>query len=396
LWAQRSPATSVEEGLGRLVVAAEALARDIAEGRATPATPMPAPLADPPATEPQPFSVATREESRQTGTAEAPASPPVSLPTIGQQSVSGSTPSVATVVSRRRERLATAFGWMRNVGLALVLFAAWQLWGTSLAQHQSQQALKQQFTAHVHQAAPTSSGPVLISADTRLPEPREGSVVARIQIPTIGVDQYVVEGTAENDLQEGPGHYIGTAMPGQAGNVAIAGHRTTYGAPFNDLNSLALGDDIDLTTDAGVTFHYVVTQAPVAVAPTDVQVLNSFGDNRLTLTTCNPRYSASQRLVVVALLKSPVAPGEATSPARAVAAPSLSRHLAAGGSVGWNLSYLPAVLAVLTFIALLSLANRRAALYFGRRGRWLILVPIWLASMYVLFGLLSSFVPSTL
>ena len=164
---------------------------------------------------------------------------------------------------------------MRNVGLALVLFAAWQLWGTSLAQHQSQEALKQQFTAHVHQTAPTSSGPVLISADTRLPEPREGSVVARIRIPTIGVDQYVVEGTAENDLQEGPGHYIGTAMPGQAGNVAIAGHRTTYGAPFNDLNSLALGDDIDLTTDAGVTFHYIVTQAPVAVAPTDVQVLNS-------------------------------------------------------------------------------------------------------------------------
>ena len=64
--------------------------------------------------------------------------------------------------------------------------------------------------------------------------------------------------------------------------------------------------------------------------------------------------------------------------------------------MGWNLSYLPAVLAVLTFIALLGLANRRAALYFGRRGRWLILVPIWLASMYVLFGLLSSFVPSTL
>ena len=397
LWVKASRSTSVEEEVGRLVVAAEALARGIAEGRAMPAvSPVPTPVLYPPASEPQPFSFATRDPSRQAGTAEAPASPPAILSVVGQETVPGSMPSVATDASRRRERLATAFGWMRNVGFVLVLFAAWQLWGTSLAQHQSQQALKQQFTAHVHQTPATSSGPVLISADTRLPEPREGSVVARIRIPTIGVDQYVVEGTAENDLQEGPGHYIGTAMPGQAGNVAIAGHRTTYGAPFNDLNSLALGDDIDLTTDAGMTFHYIVTQAPVAVAPTDVQVLNSFGDNRLTLTTCNPRYSASQRLVVVALLKSPVGSGVATTPTRSVRAGNSPRHLATGGSVGWNLSDLPAVLGVLVFIAFLSLANRRAALYFGRRGRWLVLVPIWLASIYVLFGLLSNFVPSTL
>jgi sortase A len=396
LWATGRGSTSIEEGVGRLVVEAEALARDIAEGRATQASPVPIAVVPSAATGSQSVSVAPRDASGPVGVALAPLPSPIDPPDIGREPASGSAPSVAAVPSRRRERLATAFGWIRNVGFALVLFAAWQLWGTSLAQHQSQQALGQQFATHVHQTTTPSSGPVLIAADTRLPEPREGSVVARIRIPTIGVDQYVVEGIAENDLQEGPGHYIGTAMPGQAGNVAIAGHRTTYGAPFNDLNSLAPGDDIDLTTDSGMTFHYVVTQAPVAVAPTDVQVLDAFGDNRLTLTTCNPRYSASQRLVVVALLKSPVGSGVAPNPTRAVPTRSPPRHLANGGSVGWNLSYLPGVLAVLTFIALLSLANRRAALYFGRRGRWLILVPIWLASIYVLFGLLSNFVPSTL
>jgi sortase A len=189
---------------------------------------------------------------------------------------------------------------------------------------------------------------------------------------------------------------VGTAMPGQAGNVVIAGHRTTYGAPFNNLNELAPGDPIDLTTDSGEALEYVVTQAPVAVVPSDVKILNSFGDNRLTLTTCNPRYSATQRLVVVALLRTPVAPVVAAQPATAVRARTPRRVVSGGGSVGWNLSYLPAVLAVLLFIVLLGLANRRAAMYYGRFGRWLILVPIWVGATYLLFGLLSSFVPSTL
>jgi sortase A len=209
-----------------------------------------------------------------------------------------------------------------------------------------------------------------------------------------------VEGTDENQLQEGPGHYVGTPLPGEAGNAAIAGHRTTYGAPFNNLNELAPGDAIDLTTLSGVNLDYVVTQPPVPVAPSDVKILNSFGDNRLTLTTCNPRYSATQRLVVVALLKEPAGAGvetsPTTSPTPAVQAKAKPRPVPNGGSVGWNLGYLPGVLAVLAFIVLLGLANRRASLYYGRRGRWLILVPIWLAATYLLFGLLSSFVPATL
>jgi sortase A len=294
------------------------------------------------------------------------------------------------------------FAWVRNAGVALILFAVWQVWGTSLSQHQAQDSLHQQFAAHVQETplksttSTTPVGPTLVAAAVRLPEPAEGSAVAHLRIPAIGVDQYVVEGTAEGDLQKGPGHYIGTAMPGQAGNVAIAGHRTTYGAPFNNLNELAPGDAIDLTTLSGENLDYVVTQPPVPVAPSDVKILNSFGDNRLTLTTCNPRYSATQRLVVVALLREPAGAGVQTSPTPAAQARAKPRPVPSGGSVGWNLTYLPGVLAVLVFIVLLGLANRRAATYYGRRGRWLILVPIWLAATYVLFGLLSNLVPATL
>ena len=214
-------------------------------------------------------------------------------------------PPVARGVTRfrRRQKLANAFGWVRNIGIVIILFAAWQVWGTSIAQHQAQQALRAQFRSHAKSTPRPAGGIRLIGADVRVPQPPEGSVVAHLQIPTIGVDQYVVEGTAEGDLAKGPGHYVGTAMPGQAGNVAIAGHRTTYGAPFNELNELAPGDSIVLTTDSGETLDYVVTQPPVAVSPNDVAVLNAFGDDRLTLTTCNPKYSATQRLVVVAFLR---------------------------------------------------------------------------------------------
>ena len=392
-----------------MVVAAEALAKHIAAGSTSPQSPPT--LDETSQTQRMPLIVGTaalsafaRERPSVTASSgsaidrvDVPlpplaVSPPKPTPaTLPDQSTLR--PSVRTL---RRQHLATAFGWVRNVGLALILFAGWQLWGTSLAQHQAQQSLKQQFTARVRHAPTTPAAPTLVSADARPPEPAEGSVVARLRIPAIGVDQYVVEGTAEGDLQKGPGHYVGTAMPGQAGNVAIAGHRTTYGAPFNNLNSMVPGDEIDLTTDSGMTLDYIVTQPPVAVAPSDVKILNYFGDNRLTLTTCNPRYSASQRLVVVALLRSPVGPNLVTSSAETVPSRSKPPVVASGGSVGWNLSYLPAVLAVLMFIVLLSLVNRRAALYYGRRGRWFILVPIWVASVYLLFGLLSSFVPSTL
>lgn len=140
--------------------------------------------------------------------------------------------------------------------------------------------------------------------------------MARLQIPTIGVDKTVVEGTTREALRTGPGHYLGTARPGQLGNVAIAGHRTTYGAPFQDIDELQPGDPIMIETEDGV-FTYRVEAQPLPgggtsghqiVTPEEVHVIADRGDHRLTLTACHPLYSARQRIVVTAVLDQPVQP----------------------------------------------------------------------------------------
>ena len=102
------------------------------------------------------------------------------------------------------------------------------------------------------------------------------------------------------DLRKGPGHYPDSPMPGQLGNAAIAGHRTTYGAPFNRIDELAPGDEITIVTVSG-TFHYSVT-GQLIVTPKQTEVLDPTPDATLTLTTCNPKYSARERLVVKARL----------------------------------------------------------------------------------------------
>ena len=124
------------------------------------------------------------------------------------------------------------------------------------------------------------------------------------------MDKVIVEGTGTTDLRQGPGHYDGTPLPGQIGNAAIAGHRTTYGAPFYNLNELADGDPIVVTTTQGV-FTYSVTRSLIVPCgdsncndPADVAVIAPSTTPELTLTTCNPRFSSSSRLVVQATLTS--------------------------------------------------------------------------------------------
>ena len=149
----------------------------------------------------------------------------------------------STVLSA--SRWFSRFTWVRNIGVVVLLFVVWQLWGTAIAQHHAQDQLRSSFEASVHAHEATSrlpaAGPSLIAADKIVPGPPDGSAVARLQVPAIGIDQIVVMGTAPADLAKGPGHYVGTAMPGQAGNVAIAGHRTTNGAPFNRLGQIDQG-----------------------------------------------------------------------------------------------------------------------------------------------------------
>jgi sortase A len=127
----------------------------------------------------------------------------------------------------------------------------------------------------------------------------EGDALTRIVIPAIKVDTVVVEGTGASALRAGAGHYPNTPLPGEEGNVAIAGHRTTYGKPFANLDRLAVGDEIVLETPIG-RHVYRVNRAPFVVSNSDFTVISQTPGHTLTLTTCHPKGSASQRLVVKA------------------------------------------------------------------------------------------------
>ncbi len=130
-----------------------------------------------------------------------------------------------------------------------------------------------------------------------------GDSLTRIKIPSIGVDTVVVEGTTESALRAGAGHFPETPLPCETGNVAIAGHRSTYGKPFADLHELAVGDEITLETPIG-SCTYEVAVVPFEVDPGDVWVADPTEDARLTLTTCHPQGSDRQRLVLQATLAS--------------------------------------------------------------------------------------------
>ena len=124
-----------------------------------------------------------------------------------------------------------------------------------------------------------------------------GDSLTRIRIPAIDVDTVVVEGVTPSALRAGAGHYPQTPLPCEVGNVSIAGHRTTYGKPFNNLDRLKVGDTIELTTPVGGCV-YQVAKAPYPVDPNDMTVLDATGDRSVTLTTCNPKGSAAQRLII--------------------------------------------------------------------------------------------------
>jgi sortase A len=127
-----------------------------------------------------------------------------------------------------------------------------------------------------------------------------GKPLGRIEMDSIGVSSVVVAGTDGASLRRGPGHYPGTSLPGAGGTVAIAGHRTTYGAPFRRLDRLDRGDRVQLRMPYG-RFTYEVERRRI-VPPTATWVTRRVGYDRLVLSACHPLYSAAQRIVVFARL----------------------------------------------------------------------------------------------
>jgi sortase A len=292
-----------------------------------------------------------------------------------------------------------------TVGLLLLLFVAYQLWGTGIYQARAQDDLAQQFeqslartpgatsTSTTSPAAPTTTatapttlGPITV--------PPDGDVIARIGIPKIGVDQYVVEGVNVDDLRKGPGHYPTTQLPGHEGNSAIAGHRTTYGAPFGDLDQLQPGDRIVVVTLQG-RFTYKVTEQRV-VDPSEISVLDPSSDPArpghdlatLTLTTCHPKYSASQRLIIRAQLD--LTPDEPPLPRTPT--PKGNAATTIGGLSGESSSRTPAII----WGIIAALIGLLWWLLFHRHPRWttwFVGVVPFLAALFVCYVYVERLLP---
>ena len=242
-----------------------------------------------------------------------------------------------------------------GLGVLTLLFVAYQLWGTGILTAQAQSGLENDFedlldqvdtdalelAAQLDEPEPTPDPDDEGGGDAEgesddgegdepepTPDPEEeariqrelelladliwqpaGEPVARMVIPDIDLEWTVVEGVGTDELRNGPGHYPGTPMPGMAGNVGIAGHRTTWGAPFNRIDELDPGDEITVQTIQGTFTYRVIAQESgkgnFIVSPDRVDVLDQdFEDspNRITLTACHPKFSARQRIIVVAEL----------------------------------------------------------------------------------------------
>ncbi len=285
-------------------------------------------------------------------------------------------------------------------GILVLLFIPYLLWGTGLITARAQDDLRQQFLATQrleHRSTKvtpprTPTSPPTIAPP--VPAPAPGSPVGILSIPKISVSMVVVEGTDAEQLRAGPGHYPGTPLPGQAGNAAIAGHRTTYLHPFYNLDALVPGDAIDVLTAQG-WFVYKVTGSQ-AVAPTDVAVVAPTPTPVLTLTTCNPRFSATQRLVVQAALVADVLTG-ATTPAHPATTTSGHGKSTATAPAAVQRHWWQAILWGVVVAALISGIWVLAARLRGRRRAAVLVVglTVWLGVVYLFFGALAPLLPAS-
>jgi sortase A len=199
-------------------------------------------------------------------------------------------------------RLLRGTGWtFIGMGSFVLYFLVYQLVGTNAVTSRGQTDLRNELQ---REWSATPAAPKSSKAKKAVPKaPAIGKALAVLDIPKIQLDnKVIVEGVGRDELRKGPGHVPTTVLPGQDGTFGVSGHRTTYGAPFYRLNELTKGDTITVVTREAV-YTYAVTRTAI-VRPTDTQVLdNVIGpDNKpkatITLTTCHPRYSARQRLIV--------------------------------------------------------------------------------------------------
>jgi sortase A len=310
-----------------------------------------------------------------------------------------------------------------SFGLLIFLFVAFQLWGTGVEESRHQQDLTDDLAKTIRIAGDSKASDSVVTtkgadgvtpddviaslkesgkATDKITTPEVGKPIGMIEIPKIGVKKVVVEGTDTEVLKQGPGHYVDTPYPGSLGNASIAGHRTTYGAPFNRINELNPGDLINVYTQQGAFTYKVITRPPDVpgdagdawwiVSPNDVEVLaNTDADwytptaedyvaaaaatpatdattttaapapvepvnktARLTLTACHPEFSDKLRIIVTAVLikstPAAVAPAKVkttTDPGKQDTTSTINSDEnlanAFGEAQGWNKDEIPSI-----------------------------------------------------
>lgn len=249
--------------------------------------------------------------------------PRSSLTAMSDTTQSGASPTWQNPSGRRAVVKGIRFlGWaFIGTGLFLLGFVVHQLFVTTWFAQQGNQERAEEAAVYFEQAEvveveyvepgvpgpidPGSPAPTEGPAPVLLVEepPPAGQPFAIIRIPTIDrLDEgwTVVEGVTRSDLRNGAGHMTSTPLPGQPGNAVISGHRTTYGAPFHELDTLAPGDTIEVETAIGI--HTYEVRETIIVKPTEVWVTDHRDGAWLTLTTCHPKFSSRQRLIVFAEL----------------------------------------------------------------------------------------------
>ena len=304
---------------------------------------------------------------------------------------------------------------LMRAGVLVLLFVAFQLWGTALLTDRAQDRLSSDFQEQLDQVQPTTTLPPTPTPETDpvpatldVPAPEPGQAIGRIVIPSVDVDFVFVQGVELRYLREGPGHFPQTPLPGQPGNAALAGHRTTYAAPFHRLDELAPGADITVETLQG-TFTYRVdahevpgggSEGHFIVAPSAIEILDQDGTDRLTLMACHPKYSARQRIVVTAtLVSNPAPPTPLPDPSTdtAVTVDATADPLAGGDASAWPTA-IAWTLAALGAWFLTWLAGRFLR---RRQGGWawsvppyVIGVPIFAVLLFLAFQDIARLLPA--
>ncbi len=266
-----------------------------------------------------------------------------------------------------------------STGLLLLLFTGYQLWGTGIMELRAQKSLEKTFEAR---RAPTPQFVI----------PKYGEVAGKLSIESIGLSKMIVVGVDYKNLEKGPGIFPGSPLPGRPGNLAISGHRTTFGAPFEKLNEVKDGDKIEVTTAEG-TFTYIAYGDPTIVPATAVEVATTVDPTRTTLTliTCHPKWTSTNRLIVTAEI---VAAAPPLQPA-VIAIPEEVAPL----SQGWfhDVSTWPAILALFIALAVIVMGTPRLVRRYHRPFLFYPLaVVVFLPTLFVFFTQITRILPSNL